>query len=74
MSDRPEWMPSESEINIAVDLDSERWMNCPMTEVLIRRTGLRAQIAVLEEVVEELNGFSWAQLKIAALRKELENG
>jgi hypothetical protein len=36
------------------------------------RTGLRAQIAVLEECVEELNGFSWAQLKIAALRKELE--
>lgn len=65
---RPEWMPEEQVILMIQDgeyIDGE-------IDDAFRKTGLRAQIAVLEECVEELNGFSWAQLKIAALRKELE--
>ena len=56
MSERPEWMPSNSEIALSVGDD------------LYRDTGLRAQIAVLEELnphTEQIYN------KIAALRKEL---
>lgn len=55
------------------DLAEDAQGKCVLYSDHLRHLTL-AQLAVLEEVVEELNGFSWAQLKIAALRKELENG
>lgn len=78
MRELPEWIPDDDDIYLALSDDLDRRIGPPKekgflaVDELIRRAGLCAQIAVLEEVVEELNGFSWAQLKIAALRKEIE--
>lgn len=66
MKDLPEWMPPYFQLaSLSVLVGGS-------VQPTFYKTGLRAQIAVLEEEVEELNGFSWAQLKIAALRKEIE--
>ena len=79
MSDqRPEWMPSEDEISAATYADQkEHESGQPNTESLIYRTGIRAQIEVLEEMLSRLGGYSnstkgYCEAKIAALRKELE--
>ncbi len=54
MSERPEWMPSSSEIGLASSFDEERWIDYPKTKDLIRRTGLRAQVAALEELIAHM--------------------
>ena len=78
MSDGPKWMPSNEEI--------QEHNICPCDDCIAMRyrTGLRAQIAVLEEMQSHFNspGGEWfgarrnekgyVQDKIAALRKELE--
>ena len=77
MSDRrPEWMPSlEKVFEVFNDLYNG---DAEPTFGLHRSTGLRAQIAALEELNE--NSLTLEELiagivnKIAALRKELENG
>ena len=75
MSDRPKWMPSDEEILDATYADDkEHESGQPNTEDLIRRTGLRAQIAAWEEMQSMFNGPSLQVIfreRIAALRKEL---
>lgn len=73
MSDRPKWMPQFDHV-VALATDQQAMPDDGAVTELeeeFERTGLRAKIAVLEEVVEELNGYSWAQRKIIELRKEL---
>ena len=81
MSDqRPEWMPSKREFIGAIDLDSylPGKTDFPNTIKVVRRTGLRAQIAVLEfarrQVIccPEVVAVNEIDNKIAALRKELK--
>ena len=78
MSERPEWMPSNGEmftIDGRGDSTSYTSHERNAIEQAHRRTGLRAQIAVLEEMVEYHGvDMRWANLKIAALRKELKHG
>jgi hypothetical protein len=76
MSDRrPEWMPSlEKVFEVFNDLYNG---DAEPTFGLHRSTGLRAQIAALEEMRERLGGYSksvegYCASKIAALRKELK--
>jgi len=76
MSERPKWMPSSSEIGLASSFDEERWIDYPKTKDLIRRTGLRAQVAVLEELVSESRSEPCLSAlithKIITLRKEID--
>ena len=72
---RPEWMPSIWSVDRLCGGISELE---PFVSVEMRRTGLRAQIAVLEELpvgVVKGKGDGYMDrfilLKIAALRKEL---
>jgi len=71
MSHQEEWMPSMVKVILPIQ-DGD------YTDGEIQRAfwlvGLRAQIAVLERE-NYMTGFStWRVNKIAALRKELENG
>ena len=78
MSDqRPEWMPSGESL-LPMCHNESLYDNCKHDyageeiEESHYRTGLRAQIAVLERE-NYMTGFStWRVNKIAALRKELE--
>lgn len=87
MSDRPKWMPDDAALlsmeyhgEEALRLGSHRNTHDAM-RAFAKRTGLRAQIAVLEEedahMIAYLGGTytdenrEWRQAKIAALRKEL---
>ncbi len=71
---RPEWMPSIWSVDRLCGGISELE---PFVSVEMRRTGLRAQIAVLEELAN--NGWNangtreFISTKIAALRKELND-
>ena len=75
MSDqRPEWMPTYGELEWDREQDTKSPFVCPNADKRHAKTGLRAQIAVLERE-NYMTGFStWRVNKIAALRKELENG
>ena len=76
MSDGPKWMPSNEEI--------QEHNICPCDDCIAMRyrTGLRAQIAVLEEMQSVLFKFNggtacyfeveWLAEKVTALRKELK--
>ena len=78
MSDqRPEWMPSIWSVDRLCGGISELE---PFVSVEMRRTGLRAQIAVLEEERAHMIGYyirsrhmKWRLEKLAALRKELND-
>ena len=87
MSVRPDWMPSEEEIDKAWQLDFivPVRLGKPSTEALIRHSCLRAQIAVLEELLPcamrvygdceelplEMVSVDIIEEKIDELRKEL---
>ena len=73
MSDqRPEWMPTYGELEWDREQDTKSPFVCPNADKRHAKTGLRAQIAVLERE-NYMTGFStWRVNKIAALRKELE--
>lgn len=70
MSKRPKWMPSEDFVDRLVGGISELE---PFVSAECRRTGIRAQIEVLEEISEYYGHTTrdMAQAKIAALRKEI---
>lgn len=78
--DRPKWMPSVDDVREvgAKDVDTtDVNASCGCVDCSHYKTGLRAQIAVLEEMVEMFKVRSCPcgiQIgdKIAALRKELE--
>ena len=88
MSDRPKWMPSrESLLSMCHNESLYDSCECDYAGEEIEdshyRTGLRAQIAVLEEEDVAMgamyggtnytnDNIEWRQAKIAALRKELE--
>lgn len=87
MGDRPEWMPSSEEVTNAHPIPealngADVSTYCGCADCLHYQTGLRAQIAVLEEMnaaMTKQNGgpfcneeSEWSNAKIAALRKELE--
>lgn len=92
MSDRPEWMPNDDAIRACSAVDHVESANMKLyvvtaTGALLHKTGLRAQIAVLEEVNDAADLFvastadrdaEWVvtqkslAIKIAALRKEIE--
>ena len=81
MSDqRPEWMPTYGELEWDREQDTKSPFVCPNADKRHAKTGLRAQIAVLEEIREpltdEMTGAADAIIfaKLCALRKELENG
>ena len=74
VSKRPKWMSSEDFVDRLVGGISELE---PFVSAECRRTGIRAQIEVLEEMLSRLGGYSnstkgYCEAKIAALRKELE--
>lgn len=82
MSERPEWMPSRESL-LPMCHNESLYDNCKHdyageeVEESHHRTGLRAQIAALEEMNERLGGYSksvegYCASKIAALRKELK--
>jgi len=81
MSERPKWMPSREGL-LAMCHNESLYDSCKHdyageeVEESHYHTGLRAQIAVLEEMRERLGGYSksvegYCANKIAALRKEL---
>lgn len=71
MSDRPKWMPSEQEVNDASMAFLLARGESDVFEKLYERLGLRAQVAVLEEIVHQPS-YDRIAAKIALLRKELE--
>ena len=76
MSDqRPEWMPSTETINGAFKIggalaDCDVSTTCACADCLHYRTGLRAQLAVLEEVFNHPHLGLAIAAKLAELRKE----
>lgn len=70
---RPGWMPTGKEFIDAVNSDSYLpGPGFPKTERLVRKTGLRAQIAVLEWAQGQLHMGLAINAEIERLRKELE--
>lgn len=63
MSDRPKWMPSEDDLydSHAKDHYVTGW---PHTDALILRTGLRAKIEALEELVPTICHWCEARVKL----------
>ena len=90
MSERPEWMPSEGEVFMVRAVDNHDGGQEPSAEdieLICKITGLRAQIAVLEESMDRMKAhlglLQNAEVRYAyellrdrrdALRKELEHG
>ena len=92
MSERPKWMPSDEAIRACSAVDHVESANMKMyvvtaTGALLHKTGLRAQIAVLEESMDRMKAhlglLQNAEVRYAyellrdrrdALRKELEHG
>lgn len=83
---RPEWMPTDVELETDFHLDGSitvRYDNCPYALKRNRRTGLRAQIAKLDELWDQSEKLfndsplsrvrlsGWLGPEIAALRKEI---
>jgi hypothetical protein len=85
---RPEWIPNDDAIRACSAVDHVESANMKLyvvtaTGALLHKTGLRAQIAVLEEIWEEMPSEDFEEdeplyrkdmvfLKIDALRKELK--
>lgn len=72
MSERPEWMPG---VMVILEIQDGEYIDGEVDDAF-RKTGLRAQLAALEELNE--NSLTLEELiagivnKIIALRKELE--
>ena len=78
MTERPKWMPSDEAIRACSAVDHVESANMKMyvvtaTGALLHKTGLRAQIAVLESLIEGQTGHMVDRAKkmIEEIRKEL---